>query len=103
MASSWDSASSSVRAVNPADRLYVVSGFGQTGPLRDRAAVNLVIEAASGSLSITGEPECEWPMRPGLQTGDVLGALFATYAVVAGLVGAVRRGERPHRRRAPAS
>ena len=81
-----------VRAVNPEIVYVSVSGFGQTGPLRDRAAVNLVIEAASGSLSVTGEPG-EIPMRPGVQTGDMFGAMFATYAALAGLMGKVRYGE----------
>ena len=56
-----------VRAVNPEIVYVSVSGFGQTGPLRDRAAVNLVIEAASGSLSVTGEPgkfRCAQGCRP---------------------------------------
>jgi crotonobetainyl-CoA:carnitine CoA-transferase CaiB-like acyl-CoA transferase len=69
-----------------------VSGFGQTGPYRRRAGVNLIIEAFSGVLSVTGEPD-KMPMRPGVQTADVFGALFATYATLAGLVGAGRHGE----------
>ena len=69
-----------------------MSGFGQTGPDRRRAGVNLIIEAFSGALSVTGEPG-EMPMRPGVQTADVFGALFATYATLAGLVGAARNGE----------
>ena len=69
-----------------------VSGFGQTGPDRRRAGVNLIIEAFSGALSVTGEPG-KMPMRPGVQTADVFGALFATYATLAGLVGAARNGE----------
>ncbi|MBI5909181.1 MAG: CoA transferase [Betaproteobacteria bacterium] len=81
-----------VRAVNNRLVYTSVSGFGQTGSHRHRTAVNLIIEAASGSLSVTGEPG-QMPMRPGIQTGDVLGALFATYAVLAGLVGAARKGE----------
>ncbi len=43
-------------------------------------------------LSVTGEPG-KMPMRPGVQTADVFGALFATYATLAGLVGAGRTGE----------
>jgi crotonobetainyl-CoA:carnitine CoA-transferase CaiB-like acyl-CoA transferase len=81
-----------LRAANPALVFVAVSGFGQTGPSRDRAAVNLIIEAASGSLSVTGEPD-GIPMRPGVQTGDMFGALFATYAALAGLMGKVRHGQ----------
>jgi crotonobetainyl-CoA:carnitine CoA-transferase CaiB-like acyl-CoA transferase len=81
-----------IRKVNPEIVYVSVSGFGQTGPLRDRSAVNLIIEAASGSLSVTGEPD-DVPMRPGVQTGDMFGAMFATYAALAGLMGKVRHGE----------
>ena len=81
-----------VKAVNPRIVYTSVSGFGQTGPDRRRAGVNLIIEAFSGALSVTGEPG-KMPMRPGVQTADVFGALFATYATLAGLIGAARAGE----------
>src|SRR5438270_1359975 len=81
-----------VRAVNPRIVYTSVSGFGQTGPYRRRAGINLIIEAFSGALSVTGEPG-KMPTRPGVQTADVFGALFATYAALAGLVGAARNGE----------
>jgi CoA:oxalate CoA-transferase len=81
-----------VKAVNPRIVYTSVSGFGQTGPYRRRAGVNLIIEAFSGMLSVTGEPG-RMPIRPGVQTADVFGALFATYATLAGLVGAGRTGE----------
>lgn len=82
----------SLRSANPGLVFVAVSGFGQTGPARDRAAVNLIIEAASGSLSVTGEPG-GLPMRPGVQTGDMFGALFATYAALCGLMGKLRHGQ----------
>jgi CoA:oxalate CoA-transferase len=81
-----------IKAVQPRIVYTSVSGFGQTGPDRRRAGVNLIIEAFSGALSVTGEPG-KMPMRPGVQTADVFGALFATYATLAGLVGAARNGE----------
>jgi len=81
-----------VKAANPRIIYTSVSGFGQSGPYRRRAGVNLIIEAFSGALSVTGEPG-KMPMRPGLQTADVFGALFATYATLAGLVGSGRTGE----------
>src|SRR6516162_3020955 len=81
-----------VKAVNPRIVYTSVSGFGQTGPDRRRAGVNLIIEAFSGALSVTGEPG-KMPMRPGVQTADVFGALFAAYATLAALVGAARNGE----------
>jgi CoA:oxalate CoA-transferase len=84
--------SEQVKAINPRIVYTSVSGFGQTGPDRRRAGVNLIIEAFSGVLSVTGEPG-KMPMRPGVQSADVFGALFATYATLAGLVGAARHGE----------
>jgi crotonobetainyl-CoA:carnitine CoA-transferase CaiB-like acyl-CoA transferase len=81
-----------IKAINPRIVYTSVSGFGQTGPDRRRAGVNLIIEAFSGALSVTGEPG-KMPMRPGVQTADVFGALFATYATLASLVGAARNGE----------
>src|SRR5258708_24627816 len=81
-----------LKAVNPKIVYTSVSGFGQTGPDRRRAGVNLIIEAFSGPLSVTGEPG-QMPVRPGVQTADVFGALFATYATLASLVGGARNGE----------
>jgi CoA:oxalate CoA-transferase len=81
-----------VKAVNPRIVYTSVSGFGQSGPYRRRAGVNLIVEAFSGALSVTGEPG-KMPMRPGVQTADVFGAMFATYATLAGLVGSGRTGE----------
>jgi CoA:oxalate CoA-transferase len=81
-----------VRAVNPRLVYTSVSGFGKTGPYRNRAGINLIAEAFSGTLSVTGEPGA-MPMRPGIQTADIFGALFAAYATLSGLVGAGRTGE----------
>ena len=78
-----------VRAVNPKIVYVSASGFGQTGPYRRRAGVNLIVEAFSGTLSVTGLPG-EMPMRPGIQTADIFGALFATYAALTGLISVLR-------------
>ncbi len=78
-----------LRAINP-DMVYVsVSGFGQNGPYRRRAAVNLIVEAFAGTLSVTGDPN-DMPMRPGLQTADIFGALFGAYAALSGLLNIAR-------------
>ena len=83
-----------LRAVNPNIVYVSASGFGQTGPYRRRAGVNLIVEAFSGALSVTGSPD-DMPMRPGLQTADIFGAMFATYAVLTGLISVMKgRGGR---------
>jgi crotonobetainyl-CoA:carnitine CoA-transferase CaiB-like acyl-CoA transferase len=81
-----------LRAANPDLIVTNVSGFGQTGPARRKAAVNLIVEAASGLLSVIGEPG-QVPARPGVQMADVLGALFATYGILGALVGRLRHGQ----------
>ena len=72
-----------------------VSGFGQTGELKNRAGINLIIEALSGTLSVMGE-KGEIPPRPGLQTADILGAMFATYSTLAGLIGQIQHNQGMH-------
>lgn len=78
-----------LHAVNPNIVYTSVSGFGQTGPKKRRSGVNLTMEAFSGALYVTGDPD-DMPMRPGLQTADMFGALFAAYALLSGLIGASR-------------
>ncbi len=81
-----------LRAVNPAIVYVSASGYGQTGPYRRRGGVNFIIEAYAGSLSITGEPD-GMPMRTGIQTADIVAALFATYAALSGLINVLRNRE----------
>ncbi len=81
-----------LRQLNPKLVYTSVSGYGQSGPKKRRSGVNLTMEAFSGALFVTGDPE-DMPMRPGLQTADMFGALFATYAVLSGLLGAARHQE----------
>lgn len=77
------------RAINPAIVYVSLSGFGQSGPYARRAGVNFIVESFSGSMSLTGEAG-DVPMHPGIQTGDILGGMFGVYAVLSGLIGALR-------------
>ena len=81
-----------LKKVNPKLVYVSVSAFGQTGPERRRGGINIIAEAASGVMSIYGEPG-KMPMRPAIQTADLFAAMFAVYAALAGLVGAARLGE----------
>jgi crotonobetainyl-CoA:carnitine CoA-transferase CaiB-like acyl-CoA transferase len=81
-----------LKKVNPRLVYVSVSAFGQTGPERRRGGINIIAEAASGVMSIYGEPD-KMPMRPAIQTADLFAAMFAAYAALAGLVGAARLGE----------
>jgi crotonobetainyl-CoA:carnitine CoA-transferase CaiB-like acyl-CoA transferase len=61
-----------------------ISGFGQTGPLRDRPSFDLVTQALTGVMSVTGEPGRP-PVKMGLPTGDQSGGLFGAIAILAAL------------------
>jgi CoA:oxalate CoA-transferase len=61
-----------------------ISGYGQTGPFRDRPAFDLVIQARGGIMSYTGEPG-QMPVRMGAPMGDLSGGLFASQGILAAL------------------
>jgi crotonobetainyl-CoA:carnitine CoA-transferase CaiB-like acyl-CoA transferase len=62
-----------------------ISGYGRTGPLADTPGYDLVIQATSGLMGITGEPDGR-PMKVGVAITDVLTGLYAAISVLAGLV-----------------
>jgi crotonobetainyl-CoA:carnitine CoA-transferase CaiB-like acyl-CoA transferase len=59
-----------------------VSGFGQDGPYRDRAALDLVVQAESGMMSVTGEPGGRG-VRAGVSIADITAGMYAAFAVLA--------------------
>lgn len=61
-----------------------VSGFGHTGPYRDRPAYDLVVQAMGGIMSLTGHAG-ETPVRVGTSLGDITAALFGLSGVLAAL------------------
>jgi CoA:oxalate CoA-transferase len=60
------------------------SGFGHTGPLRDRPAFDMVVQAMGGILSLTGHPEGP-PARVGISIGDIAAALFLAVGITSAL------------------
>jgi len=76
---------------NPRLVYCALSGFGQTGPLRDRLAMDSIIQAYSGIMSVTGEPE-KGPMSVGAPVADVISGMFGAYAIVCALIEARRSG-----------
>ncbi|MFE4539483.1 CaiB/BaiF CoA transferase family protein [Streptomyces scopuliridis] len=81
-----------LRTENPALVYCAISGFGQTGPMRDRPAYDQIIQGLSGMMSVTGTPEAT-PLRAGFPVADTLGGMAAAYAVAAALVRRGRTGE----------
>ena len=81
-----------LRPVNPRLIYCSVSGFGQTGPSRDDAAYDLILQGIGGAMSVTGE-EGGQPVKPGLPQADVMGAMAAAIAILAALHGRAKVGE----------
>jgi crotonobetainyl-CoA:carnitine CoA-transferase CaiB-like acyl-CoA transferase len=71
-------------SLNPRLVYCSISGFGQTGPYRDRPGYDQILQGMSGLMSITGTEE-SGPVRVGLAIGDILTALFATYGILSAL------------------
>ena len=70
---------------NPDIVTVSVTGFGEYGPARDKAAFDLVVQAYSGHMDITGDPDGP-PARVGIPIADISGGIFACISVLAGLV-----------------
>lgn len=81
-----------LRQLNPALVYGCVSGFGQYGPYRDRAGYDIIGQAASGLMSITGWPDGQ-PTRSGTAISDVLGGLSVTIGILTALHEARRTGQ----------
>jgi formyl-CoA transferase len=77
--------------LNPRLVRCAITGFGPDGPYRDRPAYDFVLQAMSGLMSITGEPEGE-PMRLGVAVVDIVTALYAVVAIQAALKARERTG-----------
>jgi CoA:oxalate CoA-transferase len=72
------------RARNPGIIYCSVSGFGQSGPYRDRAALDLIVQAESGMISVTGEPGSRG-VRAGVSIADMTAGLYAAFGILSAL------------------
>jgi CoA:oxalate CoA-transferase len=80
-----------VSARNPRIVYASTSGFGQTGPYRSRGAVDVIVQAMGGVMSITGHPGGP-PARPGYSIGDMAGGMFTAIGVLSALMERERSG-----------
>jgi len=80
-----------LRKINPRLVYASISGFGQTGPWAERPGFDLMAQAMSGVMSVTGHPGGP-PVKAGVPVADIGCALFATYAVLAAYIGAKNTG-----------
>jgi len=74
----------SASSINPHLIYCSITGFGQTGPLRDKPGYDFIIQAMGGLMSSTGEPEGE-PMKVGVAVADLFAGQNAVIAILAAL------------------
>ena len=73
-----------LRALNPRLIYAAVTGFGKTGPYRDRPAFDFIAQALSGFMSLNGSAETD-PLRVGMPISDTVAGLYAAFGIVAAL------------------
>jgi crotonobetainyl-CoA:carnitine CoA-transferase CaiB-like acyl-CoA transferase len=87
--------SETVRAAHPGLVYASLSGFGQVGPERDRRGVDLVIQAESGIMSVTGQPDGP-PTKVGFTVVDVAAGHVLAQGILAALLNRGRTGGGDH-------
>src|SRR5689334_2599340 len=73
-----------VSRCNPRIVYCSISGFGQNGPYRDRAALDLVVQAESGMISVTGEAGGRG-VRAGVSIADITAGMYAAFGILTAL------------------
>ncbi len=88
----------SLRQLNPRLVYCSITGFGQTGPYRERAGYDYAIQGMGGLMSVTGERDDlgGGPQKVGVAVADLFTGMYATVAILAALRHAERTGEGQH-------
>lgn len=81
-----------MRALNPRLVRGSITGFGTTGPYRDRPSFDFIAQAMSGFMSVNGTAD-QPPIRSGPPVSDLIAGLYAALGIVAGLLREGRTGE----------
>ena len=88
-----------LKADNPRLIYCSVTGFGQTGPWKERPGYDFMVQGMSGLMSVTGEPDGipgAGPMRVGIPIIDILTGMYASVAVCAALAHRAESGVGQH-------
>jgi len=88
----------SLRAIKPQLVYCSITGFGQTGPYRERAGYDYAVQGMGGLMSVTGERDDlgGGPQKVGVAVADLFTGMYATVAILAALRHAERTGEGQH-------
>jgi len=88
-----------LKALNPGLIYCSVTGFGHTGPYRERPGYDFMIQGMGGMMSVTGEPDSVpggGPQRAGVPIADIITGMYASIAICAALAGRERTGRGQH-------
>jgi crotonobetainyl-CoA:carnitine CoA-transferase CaiB-like acyl-CoA transferase len=88
-----------LRKLNPRLVYCSVTGFGQTGPYRERPGYDFMIQGMGGMMSVTGEPDDApggGPQRAGVPIADIITGMYASIAICAALAHRERSGKGQH-------
>src|SRR2546421_717045 len=88
-----------VHQLNPRLVYCSVTGFGQTGPYRERPGYDFMIQGMGGMMSVTGEPDAApggGPQRAGVPIADIITGMYASIAICAALAHCERSGKGQH-------
>ncbi len=80
-----------VNKINPQIISCSITGFGSSGPYRERRSFDLVAQAMSGAMSVTGEPGRP-PVRCGISIADMAGGMYAAMGIMAAYIARQRTG-----------
>jgi crotonobetainyl-CoA:carnitine CoA-transferase CaiB-like acyl-CoA transferase len=80
-----------LRDINPALVYCSITGYGRTGPLASRGGFDLILQAFSGLISVTGE-EGRDPVKPGVSIADVNAGILAAFGTLAAYIERLRTG-----------
>jgi CoA:oxalate CoA-transferase len=81
-----------LKKYNPHIICCSISTYGYNGPYRDRPGYDLIVQAVSGGMSITGEPGGS-PVRAGIPLGDLVGGLLGVHGVLAAYIHRQKTGQ----------
>lgn len=87
----WGIGQDVIAAIDPRIIMLRISGFGQTGPYRNRAGFGRVAEAMAGLTNLIGEADGP-PMTPGYPLGDLIAGIFGAFSVMVALYNRDARG-----------
>ncbi len=88
-----------LQAVHPRLIYCSVTGFGQTGPYRERPGYDFMIQGMGGMMSVTGEPDGApggGPQRAGVPIADIITGMYASIAICAALASRAQTGAGQH-------